>query len=91
MNSTQRDTISVLGTPSLVKDLISNNLITLPKMTTTEDADGKKVKLPNSALSPPPRNAIKRVYETSKPFLAGTGHVILSDTAQLADLLPEIP
>jgi|LauGreDrversion4_2_1035121.scaffolds.fasta_scaffold314994_2 hypothetical protein len=87
MNSTQRDTISVLGTSSLVKDLMANNLIQFPKM--TDDPEGKKVRMPG--ISPQPKNAIKRVVEGSKPVLGGTSHVILSDTTQLADMLPEIP
>ena len=80
MNSTQRDVVSIGGG---VKELMGNNFIQLPR---NEGVEWKQ------ALSPPPRVAVRRIAETTLKFQpSSTGHVILGDTAPLADLLPEIP
>jgi hypothetical protein len=66
-----------------MKELMGNNLIQLPRN------DGVEWK---QALSPPPRVSVRRIAETTLKFQpSSTGHVVLGDTAPLADMLPEIP
>lgn len=78
MNSTQRDVISIGGG---VKELMGTNFLQMPRN------DGGQWK---QALSPPPRVSVRRLAETTLK-LPSTGHVVLGDTAPLADLLPDIP